>query len=67
MNHIYDHVKGNFNDFKTTEEALDFILNQQVIKNFLGINVEGMSAEELFSFKNDFLSQLKLISYKYKK
>lgn len=75
LNYIYDYVKDagdilettSCNAFKTPEEALDFFLNQQVIQNFLEIDFSKMSHEELISFRNDVLNQLKLISYKYKK
>lgn len=76
LNHIYDYVKDNgdilketssCNTFKTPEEALSFFLNQQIIQNFLQIDFNKMSQEEQISFRNDVLSQFKLISYKYKK
>jgi transcriptional regulator with XRE-family HTH domain len=53
--------------FKTTEEAVQFLLGEAVIMNFLGVNVTELTENEISEFINDSLNQIKLISYKYKK
>jgi len=53
--------------FNTPEEAIKFILEQNVIMGFGGFDVNRMSDEEVVEFANELLRQLKLISYKYKK
>lgn len=79
MNYVYDYIHCNGDKFKETEsgfystsfetpeEAVIFLLNQPVIKDFSGIDISKMSKEEISDLSNDFLGQLKLISYKYKK
>lgn len=54
-------------EFKTPEEAMKFILEQNVIMGFGGFDINKMNDEEIVEFANELLRQLKLISYKYKK
>ena len=54
-------------EFKTPEEAMKFILEQNVIMGFGGFDINKMNDEEIIEFANELLRQLKLISYKYKK
>lgn len=54
-------------EFKTPEEAMKFILEQNVIMGFGGFDINKMNDEEIVEFSNELLRQLKLISYKYKK
>ena len=54
-------------EFGTPEEAMKFILEQNVIMGFGGFDIEKMSDEEVLEFANELLRQLQLISYKYKK
>lgn len=54
-------------EFETPEEAMKFILEQNVIMGFGGFDVNKMSDEEIIEFANELLRQLKLISYKYKR
>lgn len=54
-------------EFDTPEEAMKFILEQNIIMGFGGFDVNKMSDEEIIEFANELLRQLKLISYKYKK
>ncbi|KEH93255.1 MULTISPECIES: helix-turn-helix domain-containing protein [Clostridium] len=54
-------------EFKTPQEAMQFILKQPAIFGFGGFDINKMSDEEILDFANELLRQLKLISYKYKK
>lgn len=54
-------------EFKTPEEAMKFILEQNVIMGFGGFDINKMNDEEIIEFANELLRQLKLISYKYKR
>lgn len=54
-------------EFTTPEEAMKFILEQNVIMGFGGFDVNKMNDEEVIEFANELLRQLKLLSYKYKK
>lgn len=54
-------------EFDTPEEAMKFILEQNIIMGFGGFDVNKMSDEEIIEFANELLRQLKLISYKYRR
>lgn len=54
-------------EFETPEEAIKFLLEQNVIMGFGGFDVNDLSDEEKVEFANELLNQLKLLSYKYKK
>ena len=54
-------------DFKTPEEAIDFLLNKNVIMGFGGFDVDDLTDEEKVDFAHELLSHLKLLSLKYKK
>lgn len=54
-------------EFKTPEEAMKFILEQNVIMGYGGFDINKLSDEEKIEFANELLRQLKLLSYKYKK
>src|SRR5690606_18530038 len=49
-------------EFKTPEEAMKFILEQNIIMGFGGFDINKMSDEEIVEFANELLRQLKLIS-----
>lgn len=53
--------------FDSAEDAIKFILNQNVIMGFGGFDVNTMSDEEVLEFANELLNQLRILSYKYKK
>lgn len=53
--------------FETPEDAIKFLLEQNVIMGFGGFDVEKLDDEEKVEFANELLNQLKLLSYKYKK
>ncbi|MEY8415336.1 helix-turn-helix transcriptional regulator [Tissierella praeacuta] len=70
----YSNIKSNNNteqqlpdSFETPEEAVKFLLEQNVIMGFGGFDVDKLSDEEKVEFANELLGQLKLLSYKYKK
>lgn len=54
-------------EFNSPEEAIKFLLEQNVIMGFGGFDVDKLSDEEKVDFANELLGQLKLLSYKYKK
>ena len=54
-------------DFKTPEEAIDFLLNKNVIMGFGGFDVDKLSDEDKVQFAHELLEHLKLLSYKYRK
>jgi len=54
-------------EFTSPEEAVKFLLEQNVIMGFGGFDVKKMSDEEVLEFANELLNQLRILSYKYKK
>lgn len=70
-NKEYIESKGEQNQlpdsFETPEEAVKFLLEQNVIMGFGGFDIDKLSDEEKVEFANELLHQLKLLSYKYKK
>lgn len=54
-------------EFSTPEEAIKFVLEQNVIMGFGGFDVDELSDEEVVEFANSLLEHLKLLSLKYKK
>jgi len=54
-------------EFTSPEDAIKFILNQNVIMGFGGFDVNELSDEEVLEFANELLNQLRILSYKYKK
>lgn len=54
-------------EFSTPEDAIKFILEQNVIMGFGGFDVNKMSDDDVLEFANELLNQLRLLSYKYKK
>lgn len=53
--------------FSTPEEAMKFVLEQNVIMGFGGFDVDKLSDDEVVEFANSLLEHLKLLSLKYKK
>ena len=53
--------------FSTPEEAVKFLLEQNVIMGFGGFDINKLTDKEIIDFANELLSQLQLLSYKYKK
>lgn len=53
--------------FENPEEAVKFLLEQNVIMGFGGFDIDKLSDDEKIEFANELLHQLKLISYKYKR
>ncbi|MDY0235105.1 MAG: helix-turn-helix transcriptional regulator [Gudongella sp.] len=54
-------------DFNTPEEAMDFLLNKNVIMGFTGFDIHSLTDEEKTQYARDLLDHLKLLSLKYKK
>ncbi|WP_165442956.1 helix-turn-helix domain-containing protein [Senegalia massiliensis] len=54
-------------EFENPEEAVKFLLEQNVIMGFGGFDVHTMSDEEVLEFANELLNHLRLLSYKYRK
>lgn len=54
-------------DFATPEEAMDFLLNKNVIMGFTGFDIHKLTDEEKTQYARDLLDHLKLLSLKYKK
>lgn len=51
----------------TAEDAIKFILKQPTLMAYGGYDIKKMTDDEIVDFANDLLTQLQLISYKYKK
>lgn len=54
-------------EFKTAQEAIQFILKQPTVMGFGGFDSIKMSDEEIIDFANELLRQIQILSYKYKK
>lgn len=57
---------GKSFEFKTPQEAVDFLLKQNVIMGYNGLDITKLSEEEQVEYANEILNQIKLVSYKYK-
>ncbi len=53
--------------FVNAEQAMAFMLKMPVLAAYGGYDIESMDDATLVEFANEILSQLKLVSYKYKK
>lgn len=59
--------KDNLPDhFNTPEEAMNFLLHQQVVMGFNGLDITKLSEEDQVSYANEVLNMMKLVSLKYK-
>lgn len=78
INYIYDYIHDldknilELNDteklfLKNPEECVCFMLKQNPMINFSGININELEKEDMYNLVKDVLNQIKLISYKYKK
>lgn len=54
-------------EFATAEAAMRFILKQPAVMGFGGFDTNKMSNEEIIEFANELLTQMKVLSNKYKK
>lgn len=54
------------NFFTDETKAARFLLEQNVIMEFNGLDVTKLNEEEQIEYANEILNQIKLISYKYK-
>lgn len=62
---IYDKPKKNI-FFSTPQEALSFILKQEMVADFGGYDLENMSDDEIMEMAGDIADMLKIISRKHK-
>ena len=53
-------------NFITKEEAMQFLLKQPAIAAYGGYDINDMSPEMIIEFANDLLTQLNIVSNKYK-
>ena len=54
-------------NFKTPQEAMEFMLKLPMLAAFGGYDLESMDDETIMEFATEILQQLKLVSFKYKK
>lgn len=52
--------------FSTPQEALSFILKQEIVADFGGYDLENMSDDEIMEMADDIADMLKIISRKHK-
>lgn len=52
--------------FETPEQAMNFLLHQQVVMGFNGLDITKLSEEDQVSYANEVLNMMKLVSLKYK-
>lgn len=52
--------------FTDATEATRFLLEQNVIMGFNGLDITKLNEEEQIEYANEILNQIKLVSYKYK-
>ena len=53
--------------FANAEQAMAFMLKMPIFAAYGGYDIKSMDDKTLIEFANEILSQLKLVSYKYKK
>lgn len=52
--------------FTTPEQAMHFLLHQQVVMGFNGLDISKLSEDDQISYANEVLNMMKLVSLKYK-
>lgn len=60
-------VLSETREFKTAEDAMQFILKQPAIMGYGGFNIEDVSEDDLIELANDLLNQIELFGFKHKK
>lgn len=65
-NDNYKDNENNFN-FSTPQEALSFILKQDMIADYGGYDLETMSDDEIMEMAEDIADMLRIVSRKHKK
>ncbi len=58
---------GNMYEFDSTEEAINFILENNIIIDVEGFDLNKLNSKEKEMFAEELANQIKLIGYKYKK
>lgn len=54
-------------DFTTLEDAMNFLLNQNVVMGSNGLDISDLNEEELIEYANEVIDMMRLISLKYKR
>ena len=72
MGKSWGYVKTNnfeqeYQSFTTPQEALSFILKQDMIADFGGYDLDSMSDEEIMEMAEDVADMLKIVSKRHKK
>lgn len=62
---LEDETKG-YSDFTSAKEAVKWLLEQNVVMGFNGLDVTKLSEEDQIEYANEVLNQMKLVSFKYK-
>lgn len=60
-------LNNEYNSFSTPQEALSFILKQEMIADYGGYNLDTMSDDEIMEMAEDVADMLKIVSRKHKK
>jgi transcriptional regulator with XRE-family HTH domain len=53
--------------FISPQDAMKFLLEQNIIMGYGGFDINKLSDEEVIEFANELLNQLRILSYKYKR
>ena len=60
-------LNNEYNSFSTPQEALSFILKQEMIADYGGYDLDTMSDDEIMEMAEDVADMLKIVSRKHKK
>ncbi|MFL8969346.1 helix-turn-helix domain-containing protein [Helcococcus kunzii] len=61
-----DEFKIIATQFNTPQEAMEFLLNQQVVMGFNGLDINNLSEQDQIDYANEVLNMMQLVSLKYK-
>lgn len=62
---LEDETRGHSN-FTTAKEAVKWLLEQNVVMGFNGLDITTLSEEDQIAYANEVLNQMRLVSFKYK-
>ena len=62
-----NNFEQEYQSFATPQEALSFILKQDMIADFGGYDLDSMSDEEIMEMAEDVADMLKIVSKRHKK
>lgn len=60
-------LNNEYNSFSTPQEALSFILKQEIIADYGGYDLDTMSDDEIMEMAENVADMLKIVSRKHKK